>query len=67
MPARTRSWVARRLMSRPSKASSPFHAGSSPTMVFINVVLPAPLRPSTATPPRQGMPRLTSNRTWLRP
>jgi hypothetical protein len=35
-------------------------------MVFIKVVLPAPLRPSTATPPRQGTPTVTSNSTWLR-
>src|SRR3978361_2245969 len=36
-------------------------------MVLSSVVLPAPLRPSTATPPRRNAARLTSNRTWLRP
>src|SRR5262249_41229296 len=32
-----------------------------------NVVLPAPLRPSTATAPCRGAARVTSNSTWLRP
>src|SRR5260370_7595553 len=45
----------------------PLRASSSPTMVLSSVVLPAPLRPSTATAPRRCAARLTSNRTWLRP
>src|ERR1700746_1684117 len=40
---------------------------SSPTMVLNRVVLPAPLRPSTATAPRGRAATLTSNRTWRRP
>src|ERR1700730_12425177 len=45
----------------------PPRASSSPTMVRSSVVLPAPLRPSTATAPRRRAARLTSNRTGLRP
>jgi hypothetical protein len=36
-------------------------------MAFISVVLPAPLRPRIATPPRHGTAMLTPNSTWLRP
>src|SRR5215471_2483264 len=45
----------------------PLRAVSSPTIAFSNVVLPAPLRPSTATAPCRGAARVTSNSTWLRP
>src|SRR5580704_6588192 len=45
----------------------PLPASSSPTTVRNNVVLPAPLRPSTATAPRRCAASLTSNKTWLRP
>ena len=51
----------------PVEADGAAGSGSSPTIVFISVVLPAPLRPRTATPPRQGTPSVTSNSTWLRP
>src|SRR5262249_17344743 len=45
----------------------PLRGVISPTIAFSNVVLPAPLRPSTATAPCRGAARFTSNRTWLRP
>src|SRR6516162_7264568 len=45
----------------------PLRGASSPTIVFSNVDLPAPLRPSTATAPRLGAARVTSNRTGLVP
>src|ERR1700749_2858726 len=52
---------------RLSRHTAPPSSGNSPTIAFISVVLPAPLRPRIATPPRHGTLRLTSNRTWLRP
>src|SRR6516164_8813885 len=44
----------------------PLRGASSPTIVFSNVDLPAPLRPSTATAPRLGTASVTSNSTGLR-
>src|SRR5712691_10625263 len=55
------------MMSRAPNVMEPLRASSSPTMVLSSVVLPAPLRPSTATAPRRRAARLTSNRTGLRP
>ena len=52
---------------RASRLTEPPSSGNSPTIAFINVVLPAPLRPRMATPPRQGTPSVTPNSTWLRP
>src|SRR5215475_522621 len=45
----------------------PLRDASSPTIVFSNVDLPAPFRPSTATAPCLGAARVTSNSTRLRP
>src|SRR5919199_4436590 len=67
MPRWMRRSVGRRVMSLPSNVMFPSVAPSSPTMVFSNVVLPAPLRPSTATAPRCGTDRSMPKRTWLRP
>src|ERR1700730_16525411 len=55
------------MISRAPNVTEPLRASSSPTMVLSSVVLPAPLRPSTATAPRWRAARLTSNTTWLRP
>src|SRR5580704_8612353 len=54
------------MISRAPNVMEPLRASSSPTMVLSSVVLPAPLRPSTATAPRRCAARPTSNRTWLR-
>src|SRR5437016_13627018 len=55
------------MISRAPNVMEPLRASSSPTMVLSSVVLPAPLRPSTATAPRRCAASRTSNRTWLRP
>src|SRR5216683_1213150 len=55
------------MISRSANVMEPLRASSSPTMVLSSVVLPAPLRPSTATAPRRRAASFTSNRTWLRP
>src|SRR5712671_6523333 len=55
------------MISQVPNVMEPVRASSSPTMALSSVVLPAPLRPSTATAPRRCAARLTSNRTWLRP
>src|SRR5215471_13255152 len=54
-------------MSSRFNAMLPPRGASSPIIVFSKVVLPAPLRPSTATAPCRGAARVTSNSTWLRP
>src|SRR5882757_847165 len=64
---RIRRSVGIRMISRVPNVMEPLRASSSPTMVLSSVVLPAPLRPSTATAPRRCAARFTSNRTWLRP
>src|SRR3954467_14858763 len=45
MPRRARSWVSTERRSLPSKLSAPAPGFRIPMMVFIRVVLPAPLRP----------------------
>src|SRR5512141_969576 len=45
MPSRVRAWVFAAIRSAPSNAIEPLVALSSPMMLFISVVLPAPLRP----------------------
>src|ERR1035438_5354209 len=45
MPSRVRAWVFAATRSAPSNAIAPLDTLSSPMMLFISVVLPAPLRP----------------------
>src|SRR3984893_11747113 len=66
-PDRMRCSVGSCPTSRESSMIDPRSSGSSPTMAFISVVLPAPLRPRMATPPRQDACSVTPNGTWLRP
>ena len=49
MPARARSSGRMKVMSRPPSVMLPPKRRVTPTMEFINVVLPVPLRPSTAS------------------
>jgi hypothetical protein len=49
MPSRAESEGARMLTRRPSNSNSPASAGPTPEIALINVDLPAPLSPTSAT------------------
>ena len=52
---------------QPSKSISPSSKGSIPAMHLINVVLPAPLSPTSAVTSPGPTSRSTSRRTWTAP
>ena len=66
-PSSTRLWGAIVVMSTPSKRTWPAVTGRTPLIVFIVVVLPAPLAPMSVT----TSPSLTVNEipliAWMRP
>ena len=55
------------VMSCPSNETVPPVTGSTPIRHFSKVVLPTPLRPSTAVQAPAGTSKLTSRRVWLLP
>ena len=55
------------VMSWPSKVMRPDHAGTSPAMVFIVTLLPAPLSPNTPAISPSATEKLTPCSTWLEP
>src|ERR1700730_10254449 len=67
MPHCAMSGVARAVMSAPSNRTWPDEACHSPMMVRSVVVLPAPLRPSSAVSPPRGTARSTPCRIWYGP
>src|ERR1700730_11810821 len=54
-------------MSRPLKLIRPLRTGKSPMMLFLVVVLPAPLRPTRHTVSASPTVSRTSRRTWEGP
>ena len=62
MPDRIRCSVGSAVISDLPRNIRPDAAFISPAIVFISVVLPAPLRPSTASPPVAGTSSDTSNK-----
>ncbi len=54
-------------IARPSKTTRPARGGVKPTMLRMAVVLPAPLRPSSATASPEATRSDTPCSTWLSP
>src|SRR5215475_11083078 len=67
MPASARAWVGSRLMSWPLNVIVPLRTGSSPMMLSMVVVLPAPLRPTRTTDSASRTVSDTPLRTWAGP
>src|SRR6266542_4157508 len=67
MPASARWCVGSRLMSCPLKVIVPLRTGSSPMMLSMVVVLPAPLRPTSTTDSASRTISETPLRTWAGP
>ena len=67
MPISERRWVGMSLASSPAMRSVPVICVVSPMMVRISVVLPTPLRPSTAMHWPSATPRLTFWRIGVLP
>src|SRR5687768_2174030 len=67
MPRRARSGVAVRVISLPSKLILPAEARHRPMMVRRQVVLPAPLRPSSMVSECCGTEKFTPCRMWYWP
>src|SRR5262249_17072086 len=67
MPASARAWVGSRLMSLPLNVTVPLRTGSSPMMLSMVVVLPAPLRPTRTTDSASPTFSETPLRTWAGP
>src|SRR5262245_13902401 len=64
MPRRAMAGVSRPAMLSPAKAMRPWEARHRPMMVRRQVVLPAPLRPSSTVMPPSGTAKLTPCRMW---
>ncbi|MCY4470397.1 MAG: hypothetical protein OXC08_16910 [Thiotrichales bacterium] len=58
-------WVASPVMSASSKRRRPERTGTIPITVFRVVVLPAPLRPRSATTAPESTARESDWSTWL--
>jgi hypothetical protein len=67
MPASTAASVPRPASGRPSMLMLPASGAMRPAMVFISVVLPVPLTPTSATSSPFATDRSTSRRTVRRP
>src|SRR5688572_12222880 len=67
MPRRARSAVLSRCTSRPSNRTLPVDARHNPMMVRRQVVLPAPLRPSSMVRDLSGTEKSTPCRMWYCP
>src|SRR5260221_2335518 len=67
MPRRLRSYTGRRWISCPIARMAPAWNVVWPMIVARSVVLPTPLRPSTASEPRSGTSSATSSRITVSP
>ena len=67
MPAAARASGARVATSRPPRLSEPANRRVTPTMLSISVVLPTPLRPSTASASPSSSRKAMSDSTTARP
>src|SRR5438445_12918656 len=67
MPRRLRSYTGSDWIARPIALISPAWKVVCPMMVASSVVLPTPLRPSTASEPRSGTSSATSSRITVSP
>src|SRR3954462_9586904 len=67
MPRRLRSYTGNRWISRPIALIAPVWNVVWPMIVARSVVLPTPLRPSTASDPRSGNASATSSRITVSP
>src|SRR5205823_7185436 len=67
MPRRLRSYTGSVWIARPMALISPAWKVVCPMMVASSVVLPTPLRPSTASEPRSGTSSATSSRITVSP
>src|SRR6267142_6654768 len=67
MPQSARSCVGRRVMSAPLNVTVPLRTGSSPMMLSMVVVFPAPLRPTRHTVSASPIESRTSRSTWAGP
>ena len=60
-------WLLRPATSTPSNTTRPLRGWTTPIRLFSVVLLPAPLRPSSATTSFFSTRNETSNRMWLSP
>jgi len=67
MPLRAMTSGARRDTGSPNRRIVPLRGGRKPMTVFMQVVFPAPFRPSSATTRPSPSEKETSCRTWLSP
>ena len=67
MPACAMAWLFLPAMSTPSSITEPVRGVTTPIRLFSVVLLPAPLRPSSATTSFFSTRSATSNRMWESP
>ncbi len=67
MPARAMVWLLRPARSTPSSRTAPVRGVTTPIRLLSVVLLPAPLRPSSATTSLRATRSETSNRMWESP
>ena len=67
MPRVTTAWASSAVMSWPANEMVPLRDGKSPAMVFMRVVLPAPLEPMTVTISPSPTRSDTSSSAWMAP
>ena len=67
MPACAMAWLFLPAISTPSNITEPARGVTTPIRLFSVVLLPAPLRPSSATTSFFSTRNETSKRMWLSP